>query len=567
MAKECVGHTLTAFSPPNSCPAPETVTFPSGNTYSISPPASIREEEIPITTSHLPARLSARSRVTLRPSHAFNIAALLLILGLAGCGGGGSSNNNNPPPTPGTTTLSGTVTDLTGSAIVGATVSTGNQSTRTTQFGTFLLPNVPLPTGQSSVIQTVTASAGINGQTWNGQNTVEILTNETNTRNVQIIISNASTQGAIAGIIRDNAGNPVQGARVFAAAPDPAQAARFTSLGSFMAVTAADGSFIIPKLPPLNAGTNPTGYVVTASFAGYTNQSASVQVNPKAVTNIALTLTASSTGASLQTVQNFSALSITTPTTFTRAPGGSSADRALNALRHFILEKRGLLRHHAADPTRITRRGRVIRSTPSGSVIESDLFWDYTPLDNLLGYDVLRSANDASHFASIALLRDPLADRFADIDPALTPDTTYYYSVARLDTVNFPKNGDEGPPATPVAVDPLQPLALSSPNNAATAGNPPTFSWTSVNRAALYQILVYDRFPDYQSDTDPNGVRPIWPADPQNPGASLVSAPATSQTYQGPALTSGHTYYWAVLAQDDVGSAYSVSPVRSFIAP
>jgi len=169
-------------------------------------------------------------------------------------------------------------------------------------------------------------------------------------------------------------------------------------------------------------------------------------------------------------------------------------------------------------------------------------------------------------------VRDPLADRFSDVDLGLTPDITYYYSIARLDTINFTSgntNAGEGPPSDTVAVDPLGPISLVSPaSGARVSSGTPTLTWTAVNRAAMYQILVYDRFPDLQSDTDTvNGVQPIWPVDPHAPGASSVAAPAVSQTYQGPVLVSGHTYYWAVLAQDSVGSAFSVSPIQSFIAP
>ena len=67
-------------------------------------------------------------------------------------------------------------------------------------------------------------------------------------------------------------------------------------------------------------------------------------------------------------------------------------------------------------------------------------------------------------------------------------------------------------------------------------------------------MLVYDQFPTLQADTDPNGVPVLWSAD----------FSGISGTYAGPALISGHTYYWAVLAQDDVASAFSVSPLQTF---
>jgi hypothetical protein len=111
-------------------------------------------------------------------------------------------------------------------------------------------------------------------------------------------------------------------------------------------------------------------------------------------------------------------------------------------------------------------------------------------------------------------------------------------------------------------VDPLGPISLISPASGATVSSKtPTFTWTAVNRAANYQVLVYGKFPDLQSDTDTvNGVQPLW-------ASGSIAAPATSQTYQGPTLVPGQTYFWAVLAQDNVGSAFSVSPIQSFVAP
>jgi hypothetical protein len=372
--------------------------------------------------------------------------------------------------------------------------------------------------------------------------------------------------------VHDSLNRPLVGARVFAAIGPFGQtgnpnAMSFSNLSSFTTTTDLNGNYSLPKLPPSIL------YTVTASFANYINQTVSnvTVASSSTPTSLSFTLNQSS-GASARppVVTGFTAIAITSPSSPTRAAGGSLSAQTLNAIRRFILDQKGLSRHRAVDPQRLTLKQTITRATPAGAVIEADLFWDYAAIDNLFGYDILQATSlNPPNFISIALLRDPLGDRFSDVDLGLMPDTTYYYSVARLDTINFPSGNTtqgEGDPVSAVAVQPLNLIALTAPNSGATVNSTPTLSWTAVNRASLYQILVYDRFPTLQSDTDPNGVRPIWPADPSNPGASLVHAPATSQVYQGPALVSGHTYYWAVLAQDSTGSAFVVSPLQTFVA-
>jgi hypothetical protein len=152
-----------------------------------------------------------------------------------------------------------------------------------------------------------------------------------------------------------------------------------------------------------------------------------------------------------------------------------------------------------------------------------------------------------------------MGDRFADDDPVLTQDTIYYYSVAMVDTINFPQNGSEGTAAPAVAVEPLGAVSLTSPASGATAPDIPTFTWSTVNRAGTYTVMVYNQFPNYQSSdtTTVDAVQPIWSA----------SISGTSQVYSGtPALVSGQTYYWAVLVQDAPGADFSISPIQSFVA-
>jgi hypothetical protein len=491
------------------------------------------------------------------------LAVLTTLTGLVGCGGGGSNNPPPPGPVASHSRLSGTVTDGNGAPIVGATVTLDNQTATTTQYGAYLIPDVVVAAGQTSRVATISATHTLSGRVWNGQNMVEVLTGEPVTSNVHIVLSDVATQGAISGTVRDEQNHPLAFARVFAADgpyTDPQGGSFFTVFSSYNVYTDLSGNFTLSHLKAFN------NYTVMASQVGRINQTvSSIVVTPGNTTSVNFTLNPASANSTVPKVVNFSAMCITTPDTPTRAAGSVDRGRGYNALRHFLLEQHGWLRHRAADASRIVWHRKSTRNTPSGSIIESILLWDYQQLNNLYGYDVVRSVSDPQHFVSIATLRDPLADRFSDVDLALTPDVSYYYSVARLDTINL-TTGAAGDPADPRVVIPLSPISAGSPASGVTVHGAPSFSWTSVNRAHLYQVVVYDRFPDYQSDTDPNGVRPIWPADQTHPGASLVQAPATSVVYQGPVLVSGHTYYWAVIAQDDVGSAFSITPIQSFIA-
>lgn len=522
------------------------------------------EEGILINAQHTFKRIAAPYIKT------FGLA-LTLSLALVGCGGGsGSSGGNNGGggggggnQNPFFSIVTGTVTDITGSAIIGAVVNLDGQNVNTTQFGAFQVPGVEVAAGETSFITTVTASRTINGNVWSGQNTVEVLRGDDFTRNVQIVLSRQSAQGSITGTVRDTTGRPLIGVQVFVGLPNQANAADFDNLASFTAFTNGSGNYTIPRLPPANR------YIVTASFAGHLNRSSqNVVVASGQATRVDLNLPASTVQPNQPIVANFSAISITTPSVPTRAAGTPDSARGHEAIKQWIREKYGFNKRRASDPNRVIARQVRSRVTPAGSIIENDLFWDYVALENLLGYIILRSDNTDTSFRTIALQRDPLGERFADVDDLLTPDLNYYYSVARLDTIRFPADGTEGDPGPVVVVQPLGPISLQQPPSGAVRARP-NFFWTLVNRATLYQILVYDEFPDYQSDTAADGVRPIWPADLNNPGTSLVdvrNGSRNNQLYDGPALQSGRTYYWAVLALDEVGSAFTISPIQSFVA-
>ena len=496
---------------------------------------------------------------------AAGIAAVTI---LAGCGGGSSSvPNPNPGGTPGSSRVAGTITDINGAPIVGAQVSINGQSTTSSQEGAFAFSAVSVPANVNSAIDTVTASKTISGRPWTGQNVVEILNTDTNTPNVNITMSDVSTQSAISGQVTDSNGNPLSGARVFAA-PGPVNNSSgsgqyFTNLSSFSAYTDQNGNYNLPALPTLTASGLPSSqqsYTVTASFAGYINKSVSgVGLTPGNTAPINFPLTISSSPA-LPAVSDFSVITFTIPTTSTRAVDNHQYQQAYKNIQNYVIGKLHLSGHRSVELSKTTLHYRGSRSAPAGSFVESDLFWDYLPAYNLLGFDILRSDGDNTHFFTEALLRDPLGDRFADQDPALTPGSIYFYSVAPLDTINFPANGTEGPTVTPMQVSPLPPLTLVSPSSGQMVGSQPTLTWTPISSAGEYTVLIYNQFPDYQSDT--NGVIPVIS---QNLGSASFTPSAP--------LASG-AYYWSILAQyippsssPTVGYSYSVSQIGSFVVP
>lgn|GEM_PF-683210 len=513
-------------------------------------------------------RLSARSLRSDRVSILLSCLSLFGLVAIAGCGGGSSNSNHNGTP-PALSEINGTVTDPNNAPIVGAAVRFGSQTASSTQYGSYIIPNVAIPAGQTSLVGNVVATATVKGIAYSGQNQVELLAVDAITHNVQIVLSPTSSQGSIIGSVVDSSNNRVAGARVFAnvgpfntggAAGKPQY---FNNLASFNTTTRQDGSFTLPALPP------DTQYTVSASLAGFLNQTIGrITVLANSSTSVTLTLAKSSGTSTVPIPTGLFAQTITAPLSPTRAAGSAgSSEGFMNVVRRIVLQQHGHLGHRSAAGQKITLKRSITRDTPAGSLIETDVFWDYPvdpvtqlPLVNVYGYDILRATTlTPANFTSIATVRDPLADRFADNDPVLTPDSLYYYSLAALDTIVFPtgKGGESDPVQPPVTVQPLNALFLVSPASGSVTSSTPAFVWNAVSRAAHYKVLVYDQFPTLQSDTDPNGVPPLWSPD----------FSGTSANYAGPALISRHTYYWAVLAQDSVQNSFSVSPLQTFVAP
>jgi hypothetical protein len=460
-----------------------------------------------------------------------SLAALAIVAaawGLAGAGCGGGANPN--------TSLSGVVTDVDGKPVAGARVSVSGGSTTSLSNGTFVI------NGVGTGLKTVSASVTIQGRGWSGETVVDIVKEEKN-RSVNIMVSDNRYQARLNGTVIDPSGFPLQGAKVFVGGP----------WGSTLAVTDSTGYYEVRKLTP------GVTYTVTCSLAGYLNDERTVSLTANETRSLSFALGSGTFGGAIPAPQNPAAQAWTIADTVTRASGARSY---VDWLKRVYRVRRGL----PAEPrTATAATSPATRATPSGSVIEIDLFWDYRSWEDMFGYAIKRGTS-RNPTTVTAVLRDPLASSFFDADSALTPNVTYHYTIHCLDTIGFPADGRVGPASEDVAANPLQPIATASPGQGASVSGDPLFQWTPVFGATAYQIIVWSRFPDLQNANDPQGVAPLWPADLNNPGASRVSAPTTSVRYSGPYLTPGQTYYWVVVASDDGGYSLSVTPIAKFVA-
>lgn len=453
--------------------------------------------------------------------------ALTVILGAGGCGGGAGDP---------ATHVSGVVTDVDGKPVAGAAVSCSGQSTTSLSNGAFELAGI------RRGIQTVSATITINGHRWSGETKVDIAQGEKN-RSVNVIVSDDRYHARLTGVVIDPAGFALPGAKIFVGGP----------WGSTLGIAASDGTYEIRRLTP------GVTYTVTCSLAGYVNQTRTVHLSANEVGTLSFALAYGADQGPIPPPTDVVAMAWTVADSVTRSP-----DRAayLKWLQRFYRKRKGLPQNPRAAQA---ERTSPSRATPVGSLIEIDLFWKYAHYDDLMGYAVKRGTTSPPSVVT-AVLRDPLAEAFLDIDGSLTPDTTYYYTVHSLDTIGFPAQGRIGQASDVASANPLEPVQAVTPGQGDVVTGDPTFRWTGVYGAATYQVVVWDAFPDLQNPNDPDGIVPLWPADLNNPGASKVNAPQTSLRYSGPYLQSGRTYYWLVIAADTGEYALSVSRIMKFVA-
>jgi hypothetical protein len=463
-------------------------------------------------------------------------AALLLLL--FGCGGGGGPKG----------IMTGFVSDIDGTGIAGATVSVGTRSTTSLSNGTFTLQDI------SDGLRTVRAQITINGHRWSGETQVDFVSSGQN-RSVNVVVSDERDQGGIGGRVIGPDGGGLPGAKVFVNVKFSPQNGSPYTLASTLVLTDNDGYYEVDKLTPN------VNYIVTASLAGFINQTReNVLVSPNSVTTASFALASSGSLGPIPAPQGLFAQAWTVQTDVSRAD--SRTKSVYEWLKHHYRQKAGL---PDGPQARHIERKTTGRFTPAGSVAEVDLFWDYAQYDDMFGY-LIKRGTSANQLADTAVLRDPLAGLFFDADPALTPDVVYYYTVHRLDTIQFPQDGTVGPASDTVSAQPFLPIRATGPGQGQTVSGNPLFRWTQVSGASAYQIYLWDSFPDLTNPNDPNSAHRIWPADLNNPGSSLViGGNNTQQAYDGPVLSHG-TYYWLVVALDSSSApkTFSASQIARF---
>jgi len=442
------------------------------------------------------------------------VFAFLCAVMLAGCGENGKVG-----------IVSGTITDVDDNPVADAEVFAANavnSRTRSLYNGTYYLTNVP------DGFTIIRARAVIGGKEYTGQNVAQVFENE-QSKNVNIMIAPTDRQGGVEGFVRDAFGRGIERARVFAGG----------ALSSAFAVTDRRGFYRITGLP---AGYE---YPIVASAPDYENDKRTVAIVAGRTTVVSFTLN-DSRNRPVQTPINLSATAWTMPRTLTATRSAREYD-AYNAIRALFDDK--------------PRPRRTVASRAASDYwIEIDLSWEYQEQLSLLGYGIYRGRTlEELRSNAIAFLRDPLANFFADLDPALQPNVTYYYEMVALNTDylnDLP--GTVSGRSNRVSARPFTPIAITRPfPNEIVDGL--ILQWTPVPNADYYLVLIYDRFPDYQ-------VAPYFPTDLNNPGAAKVFAPATSLVYTGPPLVSGRTYYAVVLAFTNDRSTCAISQIVPFQA-
>ncbi len=421
--------------------------------------------------------------------------------------------------------ISGTVTDVEGNPVANAEVTAVGSvvsSTRTLHNGTFYLTNVP------EGFTTIRVRARIGNRDYTGQQVAQVFPNE-QSKNINIMVAPVELQGSVEGFVLDPLRRGIEGARVFAGG----------ALSSALALTDRRGYYRIDGLP------SGYEYPIVASAPGYENDRRTVAIRAGETSLLSFTLNYSS-NRPVNAPQNLSATAWTMPRDL-MATRDARLLRAYGAIRALFDER---LRHRPLRPP----------SRAAGDYwIEVDLSWDFEQQLNLLGYGIFRGTTlEELQTNAIAFLRDPLADFFADLDPALQPNATYYYEMVALNTDYL--SDPEHPNAVSgrsnrVVARPFMPIRIAEPRPSTSVDSRSLIiSWTPVERADYYLVLIFDRFPDYQ-------VQPFYPSDLSNPGPAKVFAPNTSLVYTGPDFTPGRTYYLVVLAFSNDRSTRAISPL------
>jgi hypothetical protein len=430
------------------------------------------------------------------------------ILALAGCGGGSGSGIGS-----GNSEVAGIVTDFNGDIVRGARVwVNGHGETVSNSSGSYVLEG--LPEGDFKVRCEIEKD----GIRYKGENVARVFDGE-RTKSVNITVIRESLLARVHGRIIDNQGFTVEGARVFAMAPNDGGV-----FYSTYEITDSGGTY---DLDTLMGGVD---YRIVASGIGFNSDVEIVNIPAGGDEELILTLK-NPTDPLLPAPQNLDGVAWTSPRESTRSPQSRAAIE--NVKRIF----------DSRTPTK-----SITRETSSGNWIETDLFWDAYPNDDAhIGFGIYRRFGNSGGFTPIDFLRDPEAEMYIDADADLQEFETWSYEITALNT-NYPDTGNsESDPSNIVTVQTLSDLFLNS-----LLQSPLTFRWQSGSGAEEYIVYLFDEFPGI-------GVDPIW----DNSASPTTN---TQLTYTGPSLQSGHRYFYLVLGLANGQGSRTISVVDDFVA-
>lgn len=428
-----------------------------------------------------------------------------LLLAILGCGGAGAGIGN----------IAGVVLDQNGSPVRGARVFVEGSTPRETlsnSAGSFLLTDV------SAEDLIVKATIGSPVQFY-GENMSRVFdTNQSN--NATIIMAPIGMLGSFKGTVFAPGGIRVQGARISVKRTDN------TSFSSAQVIANDNGDY---QINGLHGGKS---YQIIASFPGYA--SAELLRTATAGATQTLNFSLSNNGDPLLPAPaNLIATAWTSPLEITRGP---SQSRAYAAVKKLI------------DPR--YKESATSRTTATGRPVEVQLFWDKFDSLQLLGYGIWRKRS-SDDWVDIDFLRDPLAETYTDSYTDLRDGVQFSYSVSANNT-NYPNTtNSESDFSSVVAVTPIGDMITLTPQ--IVGGNTVRFRWNALSGAANYTVYVFEEYPDYGVTSYDNNFA--------NP------ATGTSWNYNLTPLSSGHTYYYIVMAANSDDSARSLSTIGSFVAP
>lgn len=444
----------------------------------------------------------------------------------------------------GRTAISGTVYDKVGGGlVVGATIQVQDSpdETVTSGQGTFAFEN--LARGYYDLMATKTLGDGtlLVGRREN------VYVDPVNGRmmTADILMATPDEMGQVSGRVIDSQGRGIANAWAYL---DMSTAVYFTP------VDPDTGGYSFVDIPRTAEGKQ---YYVTASAPGYGNGATQIFVEAGHSYTVDVQLSPAGPETPAAPLVDY-AQALTYPA----GPGAIMSETL--ALRSILADGLGeagerarrIIREQAEND-----RAALRAYPPDGHVVEIDVGWLANEERTLAGYVVRRSENATNGYADLVTIWDPNATFLADTSPDLGPDVTFYYDVTA-----FNYDGVRGGISEWLSARPLGALRVSSPEPGSTPSRPVRFAWDAVARATVYEILVFDRRPDYDTKHQA-GI--VWRN--QSIPASQTSIGFGSGGELVSDLVAGETYYVALIAGDGASvqesDALSFSRVVGFTAP